>query len=281
MKKILTFALCSLLFALCAEGTTVVATVNNVPITDADITARIRVMNAMGERGTDNRHRALNHIIEDNIRLGHTAQLQIMPTDAEVNSELDAMRARGLDTSGLNPVGMNVLRNALRSNIAWQMMIGRVLMPTVNITDEDLEFELNEISRTRGLPVNVEIIRLVGIPENIAARLTTPENCTDAVRIARSHGGEPIRLTVPEFELSEDIRTRIVGLSELTWSPRESGSVLLVCSRTPMPGQEDIDNIVRQNAMWRRAMFLGEQQLNQLRRRAVIVVHDERYRGAI
>jgi len=284
MKRIsLLSALCSLLLlAPMAHATTVVATVNNTPITDADVTARVRLMNLQGQSGTDNRIRALENIIDDSIKMAHTSMMNIVVSDADVNSEIQNMRTRGLDTSGLNPVGMEMLHSAVRANIAWQMMIGRVVMPTMTITDEDIAHELAELSRTRGLPIEITIIRLVDIPADVARRLTRPRDCDDAVRIARNLGGYPIRLTAPEFELSEEIRARIANLETLTWSARAAdNSVIMVCNRVNMPEFSNLDEIIRQNATWRRAINTADQQLRNLRRRTVIVIHDDRYRGAI
>jgi hypothetical protein len=264
------------------SAATVVATVNGTPITDRDITARVRLMALQGDNRTDNRIRALSNIIDDNIKLNLATQMQISPADAEITREIDAMKSRGFDTSGLDSVGMEMVRFAVRANIAWQMTIGRTIMPTVNVTEQDIQDEIAELSRTRGLPINVTLLRLVNIPEDIAAKLTAPKDCADAERMARSLGGAPIRLTAPEFELSEEVRRRIADLPELSWSSRDiDRSVLLVCSRTRMPEYGTLDDVVRQNAIFKRAMFIGDQQLNQQRRRAVIVINNPKYRGAI
>lgn|GEM_PF-485563 len=279
---------CSLVCALCsicgftANAATIAASINGNPITDRDITARARIMNMKGQVSTDNRIRALSEIIDDHIKLHHAAQIQINPSDADVRRELDSLRARGLPIDTLDPVGAEMLRASTRAHIAWQMVIGRTIMPTVSITDADVRDELALLSRTRGLPVDTTLIRLVDIPEDIAAKLTTPKDCDDAMSQARNLGGVPVRITVPEFELAEDIRARIAGLAELTWSPRgEDRSVLIVCSRTQMAEFENLDEVVRQNVTFKRSLFLADQQLKQLRRRAVIVINNPSYRGAL
>jgi len=291
ISKILTTALSLIPYSLfliplfaavpAANAATVVATVNGAPVTDRDITARVKLMALQGDARTDNRLRALSNIIDDNIRLAFAAQVQISPSDAEVNREIDALRSRGFDTSGLDPVGMNMLRLAMRANIAWQMVVGRTIMPTVNVTDQDIKDEIADLSRTRGLPVYVTLLRLVDIPEDIAAKLSPPKDCADAERMARTLGGAPVRVTAPEFELSEEVRARISILPELSWSSRQDRSVLLVCDRKRMAEYGDLDNVIRQNAIFKRAMFMGDQQLKQLRRRAVIVINNPSYRGAI
>ena len=39
-----------------------------------------------------------------------------------------------------------------------------------------------------------------------------------------------------------------------------------------------MDEIIKQNAIYKKASFNGEQQLKQLRRKAVIIVNDDRYK---
>ena len=282
MKKYL-FLLSTFYFLLVAPAAavSVVATVNGAPITSADITARVRLMAAQGHTGTDNRVRALSNIIDDHLRLSHAQSMHIMPTDEDINREIADLRRRGMDTSGLGAVGNEMMRSAARANIAWQMVLGRTVLPTITITDEDIENEMSELSRTRGLPINTTVIRLVEIPRSVADRLTTPTSCDDAMRMARNLGGSPLRLTVPEYELAPDVREKIWNLETLEWSPWANRSVLLVCERVRMATWGDLDDIIRQNTTWRRAMFIGDQNLRQLRRRAVIVINDERYRGAL
>ena len=39
-----------------------------------------------------------------------------------------------------------------------------------------------------------------------------------------------------------------------------------------------LDEVIKQNAIFKAAMFRADQQLKQLRRRAVIVINDDRYK---
>ena len=55
-------------------------------------------------------------------------------------------------------------------------------------------------------------------------------------------------------------------------------SVLLVCSTRKTSEYKNLDDIIRQNATYKHAMMLANQQLKQLRRKAVIVINDDRYK---
>ena len=98
------------------------------------------------------------------------------------------------------------------------------------------------------------------------------------MEIASKLGGAPQKFTALQYELSADIRERVAGLPKLKWSPRVDNSVLLVCETKKTKEYGDLDKIIKQNAMFKQAMFIADQQLKQLRRKAVIVINDDRYK---
>ena len=64
----------------------------------------------------------------------------------------------------------------------------------------------------------------------------------------------------------------------MKWSKHEDDSVLLVCSTKKTDEYKNLDEIIKQNATYKQALFLADQHLKQLRRKAVIVVNDNRYK---
>jgi hypothetical protein len=122
------------------------------------------------------------------------------------------------------------------------------------------------------------VVRLIGIPKSVAAKLTQPKSCDDAMSVATALGGEPQKVTAAQYELSADIRERVIGLPLLTWSSHADNSVLLVCSEKKTPEYGKLDDIIKQNSVYKKAMFTADQQLKQLRRKAVVVIHDDRYK---
>lgn len=169
-------------------------------------------------------------------------------------------------------------RSALRAEIAWQIIVGRTVMPTVDVSREEIDAERAEIARENGLPIEMTIVRLVDIPADIAAKLTTPKSCDDAVTMAENLGGAPQKFTALQYELSSDIRGRVATLPTLTWSPVVDRSVLLVCSTKKTKEYGKLDEMIKQNATYKQAMFIADQQLKQLRRKAVVVINDDRYK---
>lgn len=261
------------LFMFPVYGASVVANVNGSPITDADITARTRLMALQGKTSTDNRRVALQNIIDDSVKLKYASNFNVVPDDATVDKEFKKMNLGDLST-----LETAMAKNALRAEIAWQIVVARTILPTVNITSEDINSEKVSLAREHGLPIEMTIIRLTDIPADIAKQLTKPKSCDDAIKIAENLGGVPQKFTALQYELSADIRGRVADLANLTWSPLQDDSVLLVCDTKKTKEYKNLDTVIKQNAQYKQAMFLADQQLKQLRRRTVIVINDDRYK---
>ena len=271
MKKIL--VILSVFFALPSFGATVVAHVNGAPITDIDISIRTKLMARQGKTSTDNRRVALQNIIDDNVKLTYAGNFGAVPDDKTVDAEFKKMNLGDLSKSE-----REMARNALRAEIAWQIIVARTIMPTVDISSEDIASERANLSREHGLPIEMTIVRLTDIPSDIANRLTKPKSCDDAVKMAENFGGIPQKFTAMQYELSVDIRERVADLPKLTWSSHVDNSVLLVCDSKKTKEYKNLDDIIKQNATYKQAMFMADQQLKQLRRKAVIVINDDRYK---
>lgn len=271
IKRILSFMI---LFAFApAYGATVVANVGGTPITDTDITARVALMQRMGKNSSDNRRVALQEIIDDNVKLNYAANFNVNPSDKEVDEEL-----KRLKMDSLPDAQRTMARSAMRADIAWQMIVARTIMPTIDVTDEDIATERHGLSVAHGLPLEMTIVRLTQIPADAAAKLTKPKSCDDAIKMAEDLGGEPMKFTAMQYDLAVDVRDRVADLPLLTWSPVVDRSVLLVCKSKKTSEYGKLDDIIRQNALYKRAMFMADQQLKQLRRRAVVVINDDRYK---
>jgi hypothetical protein len=266
-------AAASILFLQPSFGAAVIATVSDRPITDADVTARVALMNKQGDISTDNRKKALQNIIDDQIKIGYAENFKAVPSDADVEKELGAM-----NLGDLSATQRAMAKSAVTANIAWQVIIARTIVPTIQVSAEEIAEERRDLERSRGLPIEMTIVRLVDIPQSVANRLTKPKSCDDAVSMAAALGGDPQKYTAVQYELSQDIRDRVVGLSKLTWSSRQDNSVLLVCSEKKTAEYGRLNDIIKQNAVYKKALFQADQQLKQLRRKAVIVIHDDRYK---
>lgn len=270
--KLLTTVFCTL-WMVPAFAAAVVATVNGTPITDTDITARTKLMAKQGKTSTDNRRVALQSIIDDAVKIEYAQNFNAVPDDKTVDAELKKMNLGDISASE-----REMARSALRAEIAWQIIVARTILPTVDTTREDIAKEKAELAREHGLPIEMTIIRLTDIPAEVAEKLVKPKSCDAAIKMAEELGGVPQKFTALQYELSADIRERVASLPELTWSKRVDNSVLLVCSTKKTDEYKNLDNIIKQNTQFKQAMFMADQQLKQLRRRAVIVINDDRYK---
>lgn len=254
-------------------ATTVVATINGKAVTDADITARVKLMSYQGNTSTDNRRVALQNMIDDVVKLNYAGNFGINPSDKDVDAELKHM---GLPALSENE--KNIARDAIRANIAWQIIVARTVLPMVDINDSDIAAERAEIAKTRGLPMEMTLVRLIDIPMDIYEKLEKPKSCDDAIKMAENFGGAPQKFTALHYELSPEVRDIVTDLPLLTWSKPIDSSVFLVCSTKKTKDYATLDKIMKQNAEYKQAMFMADQQLKQLRRKAVVVIKDSRYK---
>ena len=266
-------AMLSLFFAGAANAAAVVASVNGVPVTDADVTARVSLMNKQGKTSTDNRRVALQNIIDDSVKLAYAQNFNAVPDDDTVEKELNKM-----NLGELSATERAMALSAMRAEIAWQIVVARTILPTVEITATDVANERAEIARAQGLPIEMTIIRLTDIPADVATKLTRPSSCDNAMQMARDLGGVPQKFTALQYELAADIRERVATLPVMTWSPVVDKSVLLVCESKKTDEYGKLDDMIEQNAQFKQAMFIADQQLKQLRRKAVVVINDDRYK---
>lgn len=271
--KIIKFAILGLFFICNANAASIIATVGSNSITDSDITARTQLMAKQGKTSTDNRRVALQNIIDDYVKLEYANTLKINPSDSDVKKGMDA-----LNLGELSSVQKSMAKMATAANIAWQMVIARTIAPTIDVDDADIASEKESLESSRGLPIELTMLRLVNIPKDVAVKLTKPADCNDASAIAKKLGGNPQKFTAKEYELSGDVLENIAGLDTMIWSKWSDGNVFLICSKKKTDEYGDLDNIIKQNAIYKKAMFTADQQLKQLRRKAVVIINDEKYK---
>lgn len=273
MKKIFSILIAIILTVNNANGATVVGSVNGNPITDSDITARTELMARQGKTSTTNRKQAFQNIVDDYVKLDHAAKFNVKPTDKDADKELKRM-----NLGDLNPTMRSMARLAVRADIAWQVIIAKTIIPTVEVSKSDIAEEKSAIAREHGLPIEMTLIRLTGVPDEIATKLTKPKNCEAAEKMVEDLGGYPQKITAMHYELAEEIRNKISGLPVLTWAPVKDGSTVLICSEKKGKEYKNLDSIIKQNAEFKKASTIADQQLKQLRRKAVIIINDDRYK---
>lgn len=256
-----------------AFGTSVIATVNGNPITDSDITARTELMARQGNTSATNRRDAFQNIVNDYVKINYANNFGVNPTDQDADAELKRM-----DLNDMNDTMTAMARLAIRADIAWGAVMSRTVVPTIKVSQSDIQSEKKDLIRERGLPVEMTIVRLVDVPEDVSKKFVKPKNCDAAIKMAEDFGGMPQKFTALQYELSTDIRNRIADLPLLTWNRASDKTMLLVCSERKTDEYKNLDDIIKQNAIYRKASAVADQQLKQLRRKAVIIINDDRYK---
>lgn len=256
-----------------ANSATVVATVDGTPITDTDITARTELMAKQGNTSATNRRQALQNIIDDYIKLNYAKNFNVNPTDNDADKEL-----KNMNMGQISDTMHSMARLAVRSDIAWGVIMARTIVPTIEVSEDDIKSEKSGLARERGLPIEITLVRLVDIPADIAKKLTKPKSCEAAIKMAEDFGGYPQKITALQYELSVDMREKTAELPLLTWSQPDGDSVILVCSEKKTKDYKNLDEIIKQNAVYKKAAAVADQQLKQLRRKAVIIINDDRYK---
>ena len=274
MKNLFSFFVLLIAGIGCADAATVVGSVNGNPITDSDITARTELMARQGKTSTTNRKQAFQNIVDDYVKLDYASKYNVKPTDKDADKELKRM-----GFTDLGATTRSMARLAVRADIAWQVIMARTIIPTVEVSKSDIAEEKSDIAREHGLPVEITLIRLTDVPSDITTKLTSPKNCDAAEKMVEDLGGYPQKITAMQYELAPEMRQKIAGLPLLTWSkPDANGSMVLVCSEKKGKEYKNLDEIIKQNAQFKKASFIADQQLKQLRRKAVIIINDDRYK---
>ncbi len=121
-----------------------VVTVNDIAITDAQISARARLLGLEGRGSAQSAAR--QELIDEALMMSEARRVGITVSDAEVgNAMLTVARnlKMGMDNllkvladNGVNP---DTLRDRLRAAIAWQRVVGQVVMGRVQISDLELD----------------------------------------------------------------------------------------------------------------------------------------------
>ena len=274
MKNLCSFFVLLIASIGCADAATVVGSVNGNPITDSDITARTELMARQGKTSTTNRKQAFQNIVDDYVKLDYASKYNVKPTDKDADKELKRM-----GFTDLGATTRSMARLAVRADIAWQVIMARTIIPTIEVSKSDIAEEKSDIAREHGLPIEMTLIRLTDVPSNITTKLTSPKNCDAAEKMVEDLGGYPQKITAMQYELAPEMRQKIAGVPLLTWSkPDANGSMVLVCNEKKGKEYKNLDEIIKQNAQFKKASFIADQQLKQLRRKAVIIINDDRYK---
>ncbi len=113
-----------------AQEASVIATVNDHPVTSFDIDQRVKLLRILGQTGGFDRKKIGNALIDDVVKIDEARRFKIDPTEREIDDRLGGM-AKGLKTdmagleSKLGKQGLTL--NTMRQYISAQMSFSRLL----------------------------------------------------------------------------------------------------------------------------------------------------------
>ncbi len=287
IKLIRPLILFSLMMLPCsAFAAHIVAVANGNPITDLDITARVKLMSLQGQSATDIRFRALNNIVNDTLKIEHAKSFSLVPSEKDVKAEIKNTEKQMQKPAGFFDANIKTaaekdqLMFALRASMSWQNVLMKTVMPTIVVNDSEIDEELAKLSDKHGLPIDTTFLRLSGVTDENVSKLDKA-SCKTMKSSARENGISAQEITAPEYDLDENIRRQIFPLKAGEMSKIKSKSSIYICEKKNQKEYPKLRDYIQNQLMYRNAMFIGDQQLKSLRRKAVITIQDEQYRKAL
>ncbi len=156
-----------------SEGQRVVVTVNDQPITNYDISQRIRLNDILGaaQGGSDAQRRkeALQDLIDDVVKRSEAKKSQLEPTDKQVEEAVAKLaKNMSLSTEGLEKslrgkgVSMSALRNHVKASLGFNWIMTRKHNIKVEVDKGEVDKRYASISSDPRLKP-VEVMRVIEI----------------------------------------------------------------------------------------------------------------------
>ena len=155
IKIIILVALAGLFFtpASFAQEASVIATVNDQPVTTFDIQQRIKLLEFLGQKGPVDRRKIGNALIDDVVKIGEATRLKIDPTEADVDDRLKGM-AKGLktDLTGLEKkldaqgLSLNNFRRYVAAQMSFSRLLGSKYKEKVQVDPNEVDQKLKSVT---------------------------------------------------------------------------------------------------------------------------------------
>lgn len=193
-----------------AEGLGAIAIVNDVPITELDISQRISLMKTLGDlpEGEASRKKALQSLVDDVIKLAEAKRLQMDPSDAEITKQI-ARVAGGLKTTadGLvkkleeQGIGVETFRRYIAAQTGFNRIISAKYRSDIIIKPEDIDRKLADIQQKtdarmaeikndpRMKAVTVYTIMEINLPVEEGDAQLLQARAIEAIQVARQFNG--------------------------------------------------------------------------------------------
>ena len=283
--------------AFSTQAATIKIRVNDVPITDTQISQRMGLLKLERRGGSNNARRQLarDELIEEILKLQEARRIGAAPTDEAVNAAyLNVARNMRVSTSNLtqilNQSGVNsdTLKDRLRAAIAWNSVVSSVVTGQIQMSSAELEARAAaEATEADSIDyILKEVIFIIPAGSNISnSRRTSQANqyrrsfqgCESAVELSLSYTdaavidlGRRHATQLPDALSAELARLDVGGIT----APRvvaNGVSMLAVCSKTVARDLSFATNELRQEAGTELLQEQADKYLAELRGKASIV----------
>lgn len=275
-----------------ARAQSLVATVNDSPITSYDLEQRIRLLRVLKQTATP--AAALESIIEDRIKAAEVRKYGINPTAQDAGQELARIAAqRKIPAAALGPalqaakVDSQHWQEHGRAQIGWRGYVS-ALNRNVSVSEAEVRAELDRRGARKSDEYNLRPVVFV-VPRNASAgeadaRAREAANlrsrftdCESGLQFARALRDVAIRApitrslaTVPE-QLADSIEKTPVGRLTAPARTADGFEMLAVCSKGRAGSDSSAAQDVRQELVAKKLEGAAEKLYQPLRKRAVIV----------
>jgi peptidyl-prolyl cis-trans isomerase SurA len=274
-----------------AGAASIKVTVNGTPITDIQVSQRLKLFQLEGKSGTKG---ATEELVNEALMIQEAKRLGITISDAQVSEALLGV-ARNIKVSQdkliqiLNQSGVNIdtLKDRLRAALAWNQVTQQAIMPRVQLSDVELEQKaVAELDQSNSFDyILKEVIFVMPGGKGSASNRTAEANryrksfqgCDSAVELSLSYRdaavidvGRRHATQMPEPIAKELAGLNVGGITK----PRvvETGvSMLAVCQKAVAEDTTFIKGNLRQQAGNEALKGETESYLKGLREKAKIV----------
>lgn len=152
-----------------ADTQGIVAVANDQPITERDITQRIALMTELGDvpSGGLSRKKALQSLIDDQVKLAEAARFQLIPSDAEISDRIDRVAkskkmTRAALLAKLKKEGISEanVRRYMKASIAFGRIMAAKYREEITASPAEVDAKMAEIKNT----VDTQMAKIMNDP---------------------------------------------------------------------------------------------------------------------
>jgi peptidyl-prolyl cis-trans isomerase SurA len=264
-------------------------TVNGVPISDIEISARIKLLQLEGGGGSK---KAMDQLVNEQLQLQEAKKYNIAISEAQVDDAFTSV-ARNIKVSSdklreillSRGVSVDTMRARLRAALAWQQLSGMIVQQRVKVSDIELDKEASAALTTEtSYDYILKEVLFISTTGNASARTGQANayrksftGCDSAVTLSLNYTDAAVRdmgrrhaTQLPDALAKELAGLNVGGITK----PRvtESGvSMLAICSKNAARDTTYIKNKLRSQQGGEAMKAESEKYLEELKAKAKIV----------